>query len=822
VAVSPDGRTVLTGGVDESARLWAIGRHRSRPLDPSQRIRRPLDPGPQDEPRLPDYLLKKTIVYSPDRKTVLTSDGGRIARLWETSTGRPLGAPLRHARNVRTVAFSLDGRRVATASHGLANELRDSALSVIHLWDAATGRPLAPPIWQDQWVSALAFSPDGRVLASGDYALTVRFWDAATGQPAGVPIPQGGVVFSVAFSPDGKTLAVGTVNPAKEARLWDLATGRALGIAMPHKDWVVDVAFSPDGRVLLTRSHDSTVRLWNAKNGEPLTGYLRHEGLPAAAFSPDGRRLAAAGNLEDQARIWDAQTGRILPGATLSQGSLVTALAFSPDGTVLGVGCKDGSARFWDVATAKPLGPPMVQRSTIVAVTFTQDGSGFLTTATDGTTRSWPVPPPMEGDLDRIALRIQILTGMQMDASQNVEKLTAEAWDQRCRSLTTLEGSVAGAYASSVSESDYHEARARDAEQDGNTFAARWHLDRLISTRVAGENKGGSLSDLWLLHARRARVCSIAGRLDLADVDYSRAEQLGSPSLVLDWYRHRVADCELAAQWQTALWYLDRCLAAEPRNWEHYVSRARVLGRLGKREERLGDLNRAAALNADAEMLFSLADEYADLGHSSQAAVLYAKARQVGPIPLTAWRRNALVCLERGDRAGYRAVCRALLDDHSKRNTSQEAEIIARICTLGPDATDELERAVPLVQYAVERSHAAPSTLGAILYRAGRVTDALLCLNESIAAKQGVKALRDLLFLAMAHHRLGHTLDARRCLKEALPPIVTLRAEERPISWPDRVEYQILQREAEALILYDPIFPADPFAPDRNPTQGAH
>jgi eukaryotic-like serine/threonine-protein kinase len=485
VAVSPDGRTVLTGGVDESARLWEIGRNRSRPLDPSQRNRRPVTPGLQDEPRLPDYLLKKTVAYSTDRKTVLTSDGGRFARLWETSTGRPIGAPLHHTRNVRTVAFSPDGRRVTTASHAFKAGGEDGNVSAIHLWDAATGRPLAPPILRDHWVSALAFSPDGRVVASGDYGRTVRFWDSVTGKPAGVPLEQRGIVFSVAFSPDGGTLAVGTVDPANEARLWNLATGRTTGIAMPHKDWVVDVAFSPDGRALLTRSHDATARLWDATTGEPLTDYLRHEGLPAAAFSPDGRRVATAGNLEDQARIWDAQSGQALPGATLSQGSQVTALAFSPDGRVLGVGCKDGSARLWDVATAKPLGPPMVQRSTIVAVTFTEAGSALLATAADGTTRSWPVPLPMRGDADRIALRLEVLTGLRMNAGQDVEKLAAPAWDERCRRLTALEGSVALAYASSVSEVDYHEARARDAEQDGNTFAARWHLDRLIAIRAA-------------------------------------------------------------------------------------------------------------------------------------------------------------------------------------------------------------------------------------------------------------------------------------------------------------------------------------------------
>ena len=114
----------------------------------------------------------------------------------------------------------------------------------------------------------------------------------------------------------------------------------------------------------------------------------------------------------------------------------------------------------------------MVQRSTIVAVTFTQAGSALLATAADGTTRSWPVPSPMGGNTDQISLRLEILTGMRMNAGQDVERLAADAWDERCRRLTDPRGVGRRAYASSVSELDYHEARARDAEQDGNTFAA--------------------------------------------------------------------------------------------------------------------------------------------------------------------------------------------------------------------------------------------------------------------------------------------------------------------------------------------------------------
>src|SRR5262249_32100452 len=125
-AISPDGRMVVSGGRDTTARVWEIGRGRSRPLDPVEGRDQPVDLGPPDEPRLPSYYLKKTIEYSPDRKTVLTSDGGRIARLWQTATGRPLGSPLRHGRDVRTVAFSPDGTRVATACHDPATGLMDS------------------------------------------------------------------------------------------------------------------------------------------------------------------------------------------------------------------------------------------------------------------------------------------------------------------------------------------------------------------------------------------------------------------------------------------------------------------------------------------------------------------------------------------------------------------------------------------------------------------------------------------------------------------------------------------------------------------------
>jgi WD40 repeat protein/tRNA A-37 threonylcarbamoyl transferase component Bud32 len=585
LAVRPDALAVLTGGADQTARLWELGRSPSRPADPNPDQKSRNARGSPAEPRLPNFLLNSVVDYSADRTAVVMTDGGSLARLFETATGRPLGVPMRHPRNARAVAFSPDGRVVATASHNTT-----SLAGTVHLWDAATGRPRVPPIRRANLASALAFSPDGRVLATGDYDRLVQRWDVATGQPLGAPLVQGGIVFSIAFSPDGRTLAVGTVESADEARLWDVATGRPLGRAMPHANWVVAVAFSPDGRTLLTRSHDRTIRLWNAATGEPLTDYLPHQALSAAAFSPDGR-LVATGGRDSRARLWDAKAGRPLPGATMTNPSPVSALAFSPDGKTLGIGGEDGSARLWDLATLKPLGPPLVQRYKIIGAAFTPDGRRFLTTAADGATRSWPVPEPLGGDPDRIALHLQVRTALQMDAGQAVAPLAPEDWEERRRRLVALEGSVEGAYASSVSEAAYHEARARDAEQDGNTFAVIWHLDRLIAARP----------DDWTLYVRRgrARLSSDAPAEAAADLD--RAGRLGPRQQVLDWQAHAAAEAVAAGRWATALWYLDRLIAARPDDGTHFGDRAGVFVGLGRPAEAQADRDRAEALALDNE-----------------------------------------------------------------------------------------------------------------------------------------------------------------------------------------------------------------------------
>src|SRR5262245_45030937 len=178
----------------------------------------------------------------------------------------------------------------------------------------------------------------------------------------------------------------------------------------------------------------------------------------------------------------------------------VNAAAFSPDreGRLLLAGYADGSARLWDRASQKPLGPPVVQGRPVVAVAFAPDGRSFLTTAADGDTRRWPVPAPAEGDRERLRLRLEVRTGLEMGEGQTVVPLGPGAWRRRREELVRLDGSAEGALAAPLGDAEYHDARARDAEQDRADSAALWHLDRLIAA-------GGQAPD-WVTFARRARL----------------------------------------------------------------------------------------------------------------------------------------------------------------------------------------------------------------------------------------------------------------------------------------------------------------------------
>ena len=236
------------------------------------------------------------------------------------------------------------------------------------------------------WTAGLAFSPDGRLLASTSDDKTVRIWDVETWTPVRTLREHESSIRGVAFSPDGTLLA--SASDDSTVRVWETASWASSRTLAGHVGPALAAAFSPDGTLLASSGYDHTIRLWSMPDGIPARTLRGHtSGAWAVAFSPDGSLLASAAD-DSAVRVWETPTGKPLHVLT-GQTGVSRGVAFTPDGALLASSAEDGIIRLWGTVAGAQVRALAGHAAAVNGIAYSPDGTFLASTSQDATVRLW-------------------------------------------------------------------------------------------------------------------------------------------------------------------------------------------------------------------------------------------------------------------------------------------------------------------------------------------------------------------------------------------------------------------------------------------------
>jgi WD40 repeat protein/serine/threonine protein kinase len=368
LAFSPDGQTLSVGTLSGAIELWDAPHGRRTRVFHGHTAR------------------VSSLAFSPDGQHFVSGGEDTSVRLWNpTARAEENSVHLDVPSKVSYAAPSPDGRTIAL---GCA----DGTVLVCDMNSKPAPIRFEP---HRQPVLALAYSPDGRTLASasGDErdangAGDVKLWDLATGKGIRLnDLPN--TVSGVAFSPEGTTLALACPYAVE---LWDPSGRSKIQMLAGHKERVRAVAFAPNGRILASGSSDRTIELWDVA-AKSLIGTLQagNEGVGCLTFSKDGRLLASSGD-GLSINVWDLKRRKLLTALQGHNLRSIPSLAFSPDAKTLASGGADGTVRLWNLAAQREVATFDVQQGAVAGVFFDLDGTTLTAVTADGTVRWWKAP----------------------------------------------------------------------------------------------------------------------------------------------------------------------------------------------------------------------------------------------------------------------------------------------------------------------------------------------------------------------------------------------------------------------------------------------